>query len=196
MYNELQHHGIKGMKWGIRRTPAQLGHKVSSKSKKFTKEDGKLVGTGRKAKRQEIKDKKKEVLSSRSAKKLYENADLFTTKELQEAYNRLNLEQNIKNLAPREVNKGMQYLNTAITWGKKASEAMETGTKVYNSVARISNSLNGTKMPLIGENNNGKKTYNYDVLRNKSLSELSDDELKALNTRDTLEDRYNIRRNS
>ena len=27
--NELYHHGIKGMKWGIRRTPAQLGHKPS-----------------------------------------------------------------------------------------------------------------------------------------------------------------------
>lgn len=26
MEYELYHHGIKGMKWGIRRTPAQLGH--------------------------------------------------------------------------------------------------------------------------------------------------------------------------
>lgn len=25
--DELYHHGIKGQKWGIRRTPAQLGHK-------------------------------------------------------------------------------------------------------------------------------------------------------------------------
>lgn len=28
--NELTHHGIKGMKWGIRRTPEQLGHKTES----------------------------------------------------------------------------------------------------------------------------------------------------------------------
>ena len=29
--NYICHHGIKGMKWGIRRTPEQLGHKASAK---------------------------------------------------------------------------------------------------------------------------------------------------------------------
>lgn len=28
-YNELYHHGIKGQKWGVRRTAAQLGHRNS-----------------------------------------------------------------------------------------------------------------------------------------------------------------------
>lgn len=32
MEQELYHHGIKGMKWGIRRTPAQLGHKIFKKT--------------------------------------------------------------------------------------------------------------------------------------------------------------------
>lgn len=27
--DELYHHGIKGQKWGVRRTPEQLGHKVA-----------------------------------------------------------------------------------------------------------------------------------------------------------------------
>ena len=31
-YNELYHHGIKGMKWGVRRTPAQLGHQTKKSS--------------------------------------------------------------------------------------------------------------------------------------------------------------------
>lgn len=33
--NVLVHHGIKGMKWGIRRTPEQLGH-APSKKRKFS----------------------------------------------------------------------------------------------------------------------------------------------------------------
>lgn len=30
MPNYLEHYGVKGMKWGVRRTPEQLGHKRSS----------------------------------------------------------------------------------------------------------------------------------------------------------------------
>ena len=33
---ELYHHGVKGMKWGIRRTSAQLGNKSSSTKKSFS----------------------------------------------------------------------------------------------------------------------------------------------------------------
>ena len=29
--NELYHYGVKGMKWGVRRSPVQLGHDVRQK---------------------------------------------------------------------------------------------------------------------------------------------------------------------
>lgn len=34
MDEELYHYGIKGMKWGIRRTDAQLGHKIKTNDQK------------------------------------------------------------------------------------------------------------------------------------------------------------------
>lgn len=33
-FSELKHYGVKGMKWGVRRTPEQLGHKRLAKSAK------------------------------------------------------------------------------------------------------------------------------------------------------------------
>ena len=38
--DHLIHHGIKGQKWGVRRTPEQLGNKLSKKSPRITLENG------------------------------------------------------------------------------------------------------------------------------------------------------------
>lgn len=40
--NEVYHHGIKGMKWGVRRTPEQLGHDTSQKQRKVSKKISEL----------------------------------------------------------------------------------------------------------------------------------------------------------
>ena len=54
-YEEIYHHGIKGMKWGVRRTPEQLGQRF-----KKTKED---IAAKKEARDKETHDK---VMKSRS----------------------------------------------------------------------------------------------------------------------------------
>lgn len=54
-YNELEHYGIKGMKWGIRRTPEQLGHKPSSSKSPLTTPKS-LIDKGVSTKRKLAKD--------------------------------------------------------------------------------------------------------------------------------------------
>lgn len=152
--NELYHFGIKGMKWGIRRTPIQLGH--TTKNKNQQKNDKQAL-----IKKARIDKKKREVLKSRSAKELYKYANLFNTRELQEAYNRLQLERNIQNLFPKEVKKGQNFTQKIIKSGRTVSDLLDTGTKLYNNVAKIYNSTeNGRANPVPLINGDGNKQKN------------------------------------
>ena len=178
--NYLTHYGIKGQKWGIRRYQNPDGSLTSAGRKRYSDSGGirgavskvKNAVTRRgssskaaaKKKQEEKEEKEKEtleqkkdrVLKSRSAKELYENADLFTTQELQSAYNRLNLERNISSLVPKDVNKGKQFVDNAIKTAKTLNDAIDTGSKLYNNVAKVYNSLTdeGRKkpLPMIGDN--------------------------------------------
>lgn len=152
--NELYHFGIKGMKWGIRRTPIQLGH--TTKNKNQRKNNRQELN-----KKARIDKKKREVLKSRSAKELYKYANLFNTRELQEAYNRLQLERNIQNLFPKEVKKGQDFTQKIIKSGRTVSDLLDTGTKLYNNVAKIYNSTeNGRTNPVPLINGDGNKQKN------------------------------------
>lgn len=172
--NYLTHHGIKGQKWGIRRYQKPDGSLTSAGRKRYSDSGGirgavskvKNAVTRRgssskaaaKKKQEEKEEKEKEtleqkkdrVLKSRSAKELYENADLFTTQELQSAYNRLSLERNISSLVPKDVNKGKQFVDNAIKTAKTLNDAIDTGSKLYNNIAKVYNSLTeeGRKKPL------------------------------------------------
>lgn len=98
---------------------------------------------------EEIEAKKEAILKSRSPKQLYENAHLFSDKELTNAYNRLNTERNIKNLIPADVKKGEEAVNKILDYGDKAVKGLDIGTKLYNNVAKIMNSTMDAELPII-----------------------------------------------
>lgn len=139
MDDTLEHYGIKGMKWGVRRTPAQLGHDVKTGIKKVASKTKDAIDTHKKKKsekeeaekKKSIEQRKAEVLKSRSAAKLYENADLFTTQELQEAYNRLNLERNIRNLVPEQKSAGKRFVEASNTFSQALGNISKSAGSAY-----------------------------------------------------------------
>ena len=188
----IYHYGIKGMKWGIRRTAEQLGHKIKSKfsKKKKTSDEDSSEGSSSKIKGSvtvkgtkqnpgttktsdgsSIEERKQKVLDSRSAKELYNNADLFTTQELQQAYNRLVLEKNIKNLSPKEVSKGQRMLDKYVNTAENISKFLNSTNKVLSQVNRFKNLVEGKA--------DAKKNNKKDKKDNSDSKKSSDEKSKT-----------------
>lgn len=190
----IYHYGIKGMKWGIRRTAEQLGHKIKSKfsKKKKTSDEDSSEGSSSKIKGSvtvkgtkqnpgtiktsdgsSIEERKQKVLDSRSAKELYTNADLFTTQELQQAYNRLVLEKNIKSLSPKEVSKGQRMLDKYVNTTENISKFLNSTNKVLSQVNRFKNLVEGK--------GDAKKNNKKDKKDNSDSKKSSDEKSKTSN---------------
>lgn len=60
--SELYHHGVKGMKWGIRRTPQQLGHKIeklAARNEKLKRDAAKYGALGLKYETRSVRNQKR-----------------------------------------------------------------------------------------------------------------------------------------
>lgn len=109
----LMHYGVKGMKWGVRRTPAQLGHKPSGSRRKKSGSSSK--GNARKRQISGLVKKRMEKKKVRRRKQAFE----FTDEELQAAVKRLQLEKQYNDLVKsidgqNTVKKGNAIVNASI----------------------------------------------------------------------------------
>ena len=95
--DELMHYGVPGMKWGVRRTPAQLGRKKTSSSRFLLGK--KKSKTKAKAKTKSESSKEETAPKKKSVKEMSDD-------ELNAAINRMRLEQTYKELSPQKVSTG------------------------------------------------------------------------------------------
>lgn len=136
---ELYHHGIKGQKWGVRRTAAQLGHRVAKAAKSAGKTLGKEASkAGRAAKKAAVTKVKRTVADEKEKryyKKLHKKKlSQMTDKEIKDLTNRVKTEASLKDAKyeMRAQNARKFYNNVAkqpvntffATYSKKAIESM------------------------------------------------------------------------
>lgn len=148
--NELYHYGVLGMHWGVRRTPEQLGHRTKSSgsvrsAKARVRVNKKKAGSTKPMTAEEKEAKKKEVMDSHDPMQVYANKDLFSDAELRSVHTRLLMEKQIKDLTPKQKNKGAEYIDAAIKWGGRVTSLLGTGVGIYNAVEKVAHIIKQKK---------------------------------------------------
>lgn len=107
----LQHYGIKGMRWGVRRKEGADGRVAKSNQVKSRSGSPILLdeGSGQyKTARGTPVAADAVVARARQAQAKAQGSDSLSTKELQELVNRMNLEKQYDGLNPATMNKGLE----------------------------------------------------------------------------------------
>lgn len=148
MDEELYHYGVKGMKWGIRRSPAQLGHKTGTKKKK---KSGMLTKAGKKVAESAKKAYSDHRERKRVKKLMKKKPSKMTSEELNEYINRMNLEraakqarQSVKQISPDHVSAGRRFA-TSLGRDVIAPAAKNVGRQYLEKVLRDATGLNEKK---------------------------------------------------
>ena len=128
---ELYHHGVKGQKWGVHRTAAQLGRRVA----KAAKTAGKAVGKGASKAGKATVAKVKQVHAENKEKRYYnklhkKKLSQMTDKEIKDLTDRLKKEASYK-----DANYEYKVQNARKFYQNVAKQPVNTFLATYSSAA-------------------------------------------------------------
>lgn len=130
MSDYIQHHGIKGMHWGVRRTPEQLGN-----------------GKNGSQPRKKIEEVHEDYANAHNAKSIKQ----MSNKELQDRIARIDLERKYNQMEHSSIDRGEKFM-------QKASSILNSAASVSNSILTMSK--NAKALYSLYQDHNSSKSSN------------------------------------
>lgn len=151
---DLQHAGIKGMRWGVRRYQNKDGSLTPAGKKRYGErpdyDDDDDIDEAEVKKRYE--EGKQRALKSGSVEEVLKYKGDLTNKELTDVYTRLNGERNIESLLPKKQS-GIDKFSSLMGKVDTVRSGAEKAVSAYNLIAKVNNTFNRHQLPTIDGTN-------------------------------------------
>lgn len=150
----LMHHGVKGQRWGIRRFQKKDGSLTPAGKKRYAKNppgedaDKAKKSSSESESPEEYEARKQKALKSGGVNEVLEFKNDLTPQQRTEAYNRIQWEQNMKNLAPKQVDAGKAQADKFFKNVDTISGYADTSAKAWNTFANFYNAFSGSDVSL------------------------------------------------
>lgn len=141
MSDNLQHHGIKGQKWGVRRFQNADGSLTNDGKRRYSAEEF------REAKKQldkskdtieNISKKRKKAMDDAAEERIRKDVTKLSDQDLQKIVNRLNMEERYTQvMASREAKYGKDRVETILDYAGKALYATGSVLAIMASIKEL-----------------------------------------------------------
>lgn len=156
MDDTIYHHGIKGQKWGVRRTPEQLGRTSGSRR---NKSGSNLISNFKKVFSSKRTTNKRSISQEHQVKKPVQKKKKIselTDDELRARIARLELEKRYRDLTPKKTHRGRDFVLSVLETSGKNIATQTTTYMLGQGVNKLAEAL-GSDDPHIINPKKGQK---------------------------------------